>query len=382
MYGENPKAFPPNFRMIAGDTNLRNFTWPVPDPPKSEWTGAQASQFALQQKAIGFNCLNYDVAPEPSLYRHYLPEKSYMDAHCKDGVRFEIMFPSCWNGKDLDSPDHRSHMAYPSQVMDGECPEGFETRLVSLFYETIWNTYAFKDMEGEFVISNGDPTGYGYHADFITGWDPDFLQQAVDTCTNQSGEVEDCHIFDLQSEDDQQKCKFEVPDFLKNENCLLSPTGIPGDVPIQSGPAPATHHPAPQPTATSPAKPRSPSDSSLPGYQVPDVNDNAAAVTTGAGSAPNPTAAPVLTEFSTETEIAHEVVTMKKQVIVTVDCSGTPVGTATTEVAAIGTSAWTETITTVLPDPTEQAAAKRDQVPGHSHHKRRHNGKGGVDGWF
>ena len=71
----------------------------------------------------------------------------------------ELMFPSCWNGKDLDSPDHKSHMAYPNLVMSGDCPSGFETRTPSLFYETIWNTYAYNGVEGEFVLSNGDPTG-------------------------------------------------------------------------------------------------------------------------------------------------------------------------------------------------------------------------------
>jgi len=69
------------------------------------------------------------------------------------------MFPSCWNGKDLDSADHKSHMAYPNLVMSGDCPSGFETRTPSLFYETIWNTYAYNGVEGEFVLSNGDPTG-------------------------------------------------------------------------------------------------------------------------------------------------------------------------------------------------------------------------------
>ena len=144
--------------MIAGNTNQRNFSYPVPDIPKSDWTGNMTEQAFLRQAALGFNCLNYAIAPEGSLYRHFLPDKAYLDANCKNGVRFELMFPSCWNGE-LDSPDHKSHVAYPSEVMTGNCPEGFETRLVSLFYETIWNTYEFFGVDGEFMIANGDPTG-------------------------------------------------------------------------------------------------------------------------------------------------------------------------------------------------------------------------------
>jgi hypothetical protein len=117
------------------------------------------TQEALMQKSLGFNCMNYNKAPEGSRYRHFLPDKDFMDENCANGIRAEIMFPSCWNGKDVTSDDHKSHVAYPSMIDGGECPEGFDTRLPTLFYETIWNTYAFKGKAGQFVWSNGDPTG-------------------------------------------------------------------------------------------------------------------------------------------------------------------------------------------------------------------------------
>lgn len=222
--------------MIAGDPFQRNFTWPVPDPPKSEWTGAQGSQAALKQKALGFNCLNYKQKAEPSLGRHFLPNKTYLDEHCTDGVRFEMMFPSCWNGKDVDSDDHASHVAYPSLVMDGTCPEGFEKRVVSLFFETIWNTYAFKDYDGYFVLANSDPTGYGYHGDFMHGWDQGTLEAAVKKCTNPSGRIEDCDLFDIQSDSDQEQCKFEMPDALKDEDVEICPSGLPNGLAVEWGP--------------------------------------------------------------------------------------------------------------------------------------------------
>ncbi len=116
LYSEGPQqqiqAFPNGFQMVAGDTNRRNFTCAIPEPPKSLWTGFEITQPALQQKALGFNCLNYNdpSKTEPSLMRHYLPDKSFMDENCLDGIRTELMFPSCWNGKDMDTPDHKSHM--------------------------------------------------------------------------------------------------------------------------------------------------------------------------------------------------------------------------------------------------------------------------------
>lgn len=222
--------------MIAGDTDRRNYTAgdpSKPDPEKSVWSLlGQTQQSVLEQRAVGFNCLNYGRAPEGTLYRHFLPDKDYLDANCANGVRFEMMFPSCWNGKDVDSDDHKAHMAYPDLVIDGTCPDGFETSVPNLLYEVIWNTYAFKDRAGRFVVANGDTQGYGYHGDFISGWNEEFLQSAVDTCTNLSGRIEDCAIFDIQDENAARQCEMKIPDIVATDNVTGPDASLPGNVPI------------------------------------------------------------------------------------------------------------------------------------------------------
>lgn len=238
VYGDNPQPFPKGFRMMAGNMLLRNFTGPVPDPPTSEWTDADKTQFSLSQKALGFNCLHYGTTNEPSLYRHTMPGKDFLDENCLDGLRIELMFPSCWNGVDVDSHDHKSHMAYPDLVKDGKCPEGYEHRLVSLFYETKYDTQDFRGVDGEFVLATGDPTGCGYHGDFIQGWEPDFLQQAMNGCTNPSGEVTDCPLFT--SNPDASTCRVPLPEVLAKENPFFNLHGLLGNVPIQNGPEQAT----------------------------------------------------------------------------------------------------------------------------------------------
>jgi len=225
--------------MIAGDGNQRNFTLPVPDPEKSLWAldPAQSSQSGLAQKAVGFNCLNYDIDPEGALYRHFLPDKGYLDANCKDGIRAELMFPSCWNGKNVTSKNKRSHVAYPDLVTTGSCPTDFPVRLPGLFYEIIWDTHAFAGVAGEFVLSNGDPTGYGYHADFIMGWDEAFLQSAVETCTSTSGRIQDCPLFTIQTEAESKQCLIKVPSTLASEDVSGPLAGLPGGVTVNYGPA-------------------------------------------------------------------------------------------------------------------------------------------------
>ncbi|EHA28471.1 hypothetical protein ASPNIDRAFT_43220 [Aspergillus niger ATCC 1015] len=369
LNGQNVTAFPENFRMIAGDPFLRNFPWPVPDPPKSEWSGNQSSQDALRQKALGFNCLNYNKSPEPSLGRHFLPNKTFLDEHCTDGVRFELMFPSCWNGKDVDSEDHRSHMAYPSLVMDGVCPEGFETRLVSLFYETIWDTYAFKNKQGTFVLANGDPTGYGYHGDFIYGWQYGFLQQAVDECTNLSGRVEDCPIFDLQTDTEQAQCNFTMPEELKSENVYLHKGGLPNNIAIQYGPAYA-----------SPV--RTLSTSTLPSStQTSTLTTSAASAyffQTSTSTTPTSTWTPTPTTSYVEGVVTQKIVYVEQEILILTDENGAPVTTETGGIETVSTSTSTvnKIVSTVVTTPTE-APAKRD---GHSHghfqhvHRRHRHG--------
>lgn len=144
--------------MVAGDTNRRNLTIRVPDLPLSEWGSKERIQVSLAQKAIGYNCLNYSSTGEGALKRHYLPKRSTI-SRCIDGIRLEIMFPSCWDGVHLDSHDHKAHLAYPDKVQEGDCPEGFRSRIPALYYETVWNTSSFDGVEGKFLLSNGDYSG-------------------------------------------------------------------------------------------------------------------------------------------------------------------------------------------------------------------------------
>jgi hypothetical protein len=242
-YMDNVKAFPEGFQMVAGYKNSRSFNGSFPDEPLSSWPQEPTDQKWLSQRALGFNCLNYGGPAEASLYRHELPKKSFMDANCKDGMRLEIGFPSCGTGE-ADSDDHMSHVAYPNLVKEGKCPEGYDVNYPFLFFETIWATNAFAGEDGEFALSHGDPTGSGYHGDFQMGWESEkFLQSALDTCQNDSGRIEDCPLFNIQSDAEASKCAFKIPEVLAKENVMSDQEGIPRGVPMQYGPADATPYP-------------------------------------------------------------------------------------------------------------------------------------------
>ncbi|KAK6430435.1 hypothetical protein LTR95_013410 [Oleoguttula sp. CCFEE 5521] len=217
------QAFPKDFRMLAGDPFQRNYT------------GLQAAP----GNAVSFVCLDYSGT---SKQYNEIP-----NVNCPDGLRAQIYFPSCWNG-DLDSADHKSHMAYPSGHYDnGRCPSTHPKHLVSIFYEVIYSIDQFKnDWYGNshpFVFAQGDKTGYGFHGDFVNGWDVDTLQKAVDTCTNNSGNLEDCHVFDndLFTGDEQQSCRIPPSVNAAGTSSLEQTTGVlaalPGCNPVTGGDA-------------------------------------------------------------------------------------------------------------------------------------------------
>ena len=136
--------------------------------------------------------------------------------------------------------------AFPSLVQQGTCPKGFGTRYPLLFYETNYNTWAFAGEDGQFLLSYGDPIGTGYHGDFIMGWDSEeTLKRAMDECRSMSGQVEDCQLFTLQSEEAQEKCQFAVPRALMDDDPTGPRNGLAVDIPIQYGPQQATKYDIP-----------------------------------------------------------------------------------------------------------------------------------------
>ena len=71
----------------------------------------------LADKAVSFKCLDYQGVSEVS--------NTFPTNNCPDGLRAQVVFPSCWDGVNLDSDDHKSHMSYPlgTNADSGDCPD-------------------------------------------------------------------------------------------------------------------------------------------------------------------------------------------------------------------------------------------------------------------
>ena len=99
-----------------------------------------------------------------------------------DRVRVHINFPQCWDGINLDSPDHKSHMAVPELFWSGDperqyrCPLSHPVVLPLITFNfdfDVVDTAATANWRlASDTYDRSTPGGYSMHADWMNGWDP------------------------------------------------------------------------------------------------------------------------------------------------------------------------------------------------------------------
>jgi hypothetical protein len=143
----NVQAIPADLRMVSG--NAMNT-----DPTK---TGA------------AYHCVAGSVDPGFST----TIARAVAKGTCVAGARFymTVTFPGCWDGVNLDSPNHASHVASPSA---GACPRGWvQIPVVTLQLSTVIPAGA---NVSKWRLASDPPTveaGTSGHGDYWSAWRPE-----------------------------------------------------------------------------------------------------------------------------------------------------------------------------------------------------------------
>jgi hypothetical protein len=143
-YGE--VHVPPNgLRMIAGDQRS---------------TSPQNAEHVFWNcEALGTTTSEVPVCPEDRRY----------------SLRLHVDFPECWDGVNLDSPDHRSHLAYATA---GECPASHPVPIPSLRMVVRFPVTGVQRL----ALSSGSINSG--HADVFFAWREKQLKRLVRRCLN------------------------------------------------------------------------------------------------------------------------------------------------------------------------------------------------------
>lgn len=115
-----------------------------------------------------------------------------------DFMESSVVFPNCWNGRNLDSVDHKSHMAYAAAT--AACPSSHPVRLPQLTLAYRFPTNALNGatmslatvpLPGETAAQTKTRSRMTLHADFMNAWDPATMAALVEHCIHRNVGCED-----------------------------------------------------------------------------------------------------------------------------------------------------------------------------------------------
>ncbi|MEL6782148.1 MAG: DUF1996 domain-containing protein [Pseudomonadota bacterium] len=113
------------------------------------------------------------------------------DCALDDLLEVRVVFPQCWDGRNLSAPDNQSHMAYPRQAEPpvagtGACPASHPVAIPEISYNFAIYVTAETGLPSTWRFSSDQPDvmapGVSLHADWMNGWDPAIMEAIVENC--------------------------------------------------------------------------------------------------------------------------------------------------------------------------------------------------------
>jgi hypothetical protein len=143
----------------------------LPFPPGLRMIAGQSSATSPQRGIVRWTCRDdqgVETARIPSCGSRF--------------VTLRVTFPDCWDGRRLDSPDHRLHMAYNRaggvELGPQRCPKSHPVVVPQLQLNVVYPIH-----NGSGVILASGPVVTA-HADFFNAWRPSVLRHRVRAILN------------------------------------------------------------------------------------------------------------------------------------------------------------------------------------------------------
>jgi hypothetical protein len=149
--GNSPRPLPPGLRMIAG--------------------------FDVGSMVPGSNTASYTCV-------HTGASSSQLPSCTSGQVRMTLEFPHCWDGANLDSANHRSHMANHVYVNGARaCPGTHPVKIPRITYNVYYSVQPGENAT-EWKLSSDDALagGTSMHGDWWGGWDATYSKRWFDNC--------------------------------------------------------------------------------------------------------------------------------------------------------------------------------------------------------
>jgi hypothetical protein len=96
------------------------------------------------------------------------------DCPARAPLHMLLTFPDCWDGRRLDSDDHRSHVGYSN---DGDCPATHPVHIPQLTMSV-----GFPISGSDHALSLASGSVYSAHGDFLNAWNGEGLAREVEAC--------------------------------------------------------------------------------------------------------------------------------------------------------------------------------------------------------
>ena len=145
------------------------------------FTGNSNAKIASEVMDTKYHCLNHSNGTD-----YLTNSKAIPNCGVGHSVTMQVSFPRCWDGKNLDSPNHKDHM---SHALNGSCPASHPVPIPQITFNMRWKVTKPNEaltwrLSSDNYAFNGSNAGYSAHADYVAAWDEALFATLVKNCLN------------------------------------------------------------------------------------------------------------------------------------------------------------------------------------------------------